>query len=151
MPAAAELLDEMNRVQAAWRVFRPRARVTEEVLAKYRAASADPDALHLVAEIDGAVVGMALATVHQPSGFSDDRSVEISSFVVRASHRGRGIGSGLAAEVASFARERGVQRLDLRVFAANQGAIAFWTRMGFRPRMIQMVADPSTMGTDQTP
>jgi ribosomal protein S18 acetylase RimI-like enzyme len=150
LPAAAELLEEMNRLQSRWRIFRPRRGIREEILAVYRAASLDPEAAHLVAEAEGTVVGMALAKVHRPSTFSDEASVEVSSFVVRRADQGRGIGRALAAEVARFARDRGVQRLDLRVFSGNDPAIAFWTRLGFRPRMIQMVADVADVAPDET-
>jgi ribosomal protein S18 acetylase RimI-like enzyme len=70
--------------------------------------------------------------------------------VVRPSHRGRGVGAALATEVARFARERGVRHLDLRVFAANDQAVAFWARMGFRPRIVQMVAtaDPEERASE---
>ena len=140
LPAVRELLAEMERHQRGWRIFVPRPGAAEEVMARYRAAVRDPDALHLLAEVDGRVVGMALATVHRPSSFSDTRSVEVSSFVVRSSHRRRGVGRTLLEEIVRFARERGVPYLDLRVFAGNDGAIAFWDRMGFRSRMVQMVA-----------
>ena len=42
------------------------------------AALADPDALLLVAEEEGDLVGMAAGHVHQPSTFSRELAVEIS-------------------------------------------------------------------------
>jgi ribosomal protein S18 acetylase RimI-like enzyme len=156
-PALIELLDELDRSQVAWRVFEPRASYREDLLSRYRAIRADPDAVHLVADEDGRVVGMGVGVVHRPSSLSDEPSMEISSFVVRSSHRGRGVGAALAGEVARFARHRGVRHLDLRVFAENQAAVAFWERLGFRPRIVQMVAptdgarvaDPT--GVDRSP
>jgi ribosomal protein S18 acetylase RimI-like enzyme len=139
-PAVIELLDELDRSQHAWRVFEPRPGYREELLGRYRAIRADPDAVHLVADHAGRVVGMGVGVVHRPSSLSDEPSLEISSFVVRPSYRGRGIGSALAAGVARFARARGVRHLDLRVFAANGPAVAFWHRAGFQPRIVQMVA-----------
>lgn len=141
LEAAAELLAEMARIQAGWRVFEPRPGMLQDTLARLRGAQEDPDSLHLVAEEDGRVVGMALATVHRPSGFSDDRSVELSSVIVRPSHRGRGVGRAMIQEAASFALARGVRVLDLRVFSQNEDAVAFWRRLGFRPRFVQMVAE----------
>jgi GNAT superfamily N-acetyltransferase len=139
-PGVIELLDELDRSQYGWRVFEPRPGYRDELLGRYRAIRADPDAVHLVADEQGRVVGMGIGIVHRPSSLSDESSVEISSFVVRPSHRGRGIGAALAAEVARFARSRGVRHLDLRVFAANDPAVAFWEHIGFRPRIVQMVA-----------
>lgn len=164
-PALLELLDELDRSQYAWRVFEPRPSYRDDLLSRYRAIRADPDAVHLVADEDGRVVGMGVGVVHHPSSLSDEPSVEISSFVIRPSHRGRGIGAALAEEVARFARRRGVLHLDLRVFAENEAAVAFWGRLGFRPRIVQMVmpadglrgvdpADPSgadPAGVDRSP
>jgi GNAT superfamily N-acetyltransferase len=134
------LLDELSREQAGWRVFRPRGGVRAEMEARYRRALADPRAELLVAEDGPEVVGMALAMVDVPSHFSDEAAVDLSSVVVRASHRGRGIGRALASAAARFARERGVGTMVLRTFARNQGALAFWSRLGFEPRIVQMVA-----------
>ena len=145
LPAAAELLDELNRLQAPWRVFAPRPRSLDEVLARYGAAATDPDAVALIAEADGTVAGMALGQIHRPSSLSDQRSLEISAFVVRESHRGGGIGTALATRLVGFARRRHVDRLDLKVFAQNVDAVGFWTGVGFRPRMIQMVAEVSAV------
>jgi GNAT superfamily N-acetyltransferase len=139
-PALIELLDELDRSQASWRVFSPRPGYREELLARYRALRDDPDGVHVVADEGGRVVGMGVGVVHRPSSLSDESSVEISSFVVRPSHRGRGVGTAIAAEVARFAAGRGVRHLDLRVFAANDPAVAFWGTLGFRPRIVQMVA-----------
>jgi len=139
-PALIELLDELDRSQASWRVFDPRPGYREELLSRYRAIRDDPDGVHLVADEGGRVVGMGVGVLHRPSSLSDEASVEISSFVVRPSHRGRGVGTAIAAEVASFAAARGVRHLDLRVFAANDPAVAFWGSLGFRPRIVQMVA-----------
>jgi len=40
-PALIELLDELDRSQAQWRVFEPRPGYREELLARYRAIRAD--------------------------------------------------------------------------------------------------------------
>jgi ribosomal protein S18 acetylase RimI-like enzyme len=139
-PAVAELLEELDRSQGGWRVFEPRASLRSELMARYRAIDGTADAIHLVAERDGEVVGMGVGVVHRPSSVSDALALEVSSFVVSPALRGRGIGRSLLERLAQFARERGVRSLDLRVFAANELGVDFWRSHGFRPRIVQMVA-----------
>jgi ribosomal protein S18 acetylase RimI-like enzyme len=135
-----EMLDELNRLQDPWRVFVPRPGLAEEMKEHYHAALADPDAVLLVAEDDGQVIGMAVGRVHVPSSFSTDRAVELSSAYVRPSHRKRGVARALTAEVARFARSRGVDRITLKTFAQNQEAVDAWVRIGFEPRALQLTA-----------
>ena len=140
LPACLEMFAELNRLQAPWRVFTPRAELPEEMERKYRSAFDDPDALLVVAEDGDRPVGMAVGHLHRPSTFSEDSAVEISSVYVRPSHRRRGVATALTREVARFARDRGVDRLTLRTFAQNTEAVEAWARMGFEPRAIQMTA-----------
>ena len=46
----------------------------------------------------------------------------------------------LTAEVARFARSRGVDRITLKTFAQNEEAVEAWARLGFEPRALQMTA-----------
>jgi len=57
-------------------------------------------------------------------------------------------------EVARFAAERGLRRVTLKTFAQNAQALAYWERLGFRPRIIQMTAEARALtgeplGADQ--
>ena len=45
--------------------------------------------------------------------------------------RGRGLGARLAAAAIAAARSRGVERIELEVFASNARAIALYERLGF--------------------
>jgi GNAT superfamily N-acetyltransferase len=141
LPQAMELLDELAHTQAGWRVFSPRDGFREQMLARYRRALDGPDARLYVAQ-DGpaGIVGMALAEIVVPSSFSDERAVELSSVVVRPTHRGRGVGKALVAAVGLFAAAWGVARVTLKTFAANDGAMRFWLDAGFEPRVIQLTA-----------
>ena len=50
---------------------------------------------------------------------------------VRASHRGRGIGTKLLAHAEEFARERGMHRMELEVSDKNEYAIRLYERLGY--------------------
>lgn len=139
--AAAELLDLLDAEQAEWRVFSPRPGYREDILARYRAALDDSEALLSVAEEeDGVIVGMALVRPTTPSSFSDQRAMELSTVVVRPSHRRRGVGRTLTEAAVRFAADRGVGRITLKVFSGNRGAVQFWEAVGFRSRFVQYTA-----------
>jgi GNAT superfamily N-acetyltransferase len=133
------LFQELDRMQADWRVFTPRPGFYDEVGAKYQEALANPDTVVLVAEDDeGEVVGMAYGESRVPSRFSDERALEVSGVVVRAGYRGRGVGRELVHEAGRFAAERGIGWIELKTFAPNRGAMEFWEDLGFVPRVMQL-------------
>jgi len=141
VPALVALFQELDRMQADWRVFTPRPGFFDEVGEKYREAMNNPDAVVLVVEDDeGEVVGMAYGEARTPSRFSDERALELSGVVVRAGYRGRGVGGELVREAARFAQERQIAWIELKTFAPNRGAMEFWEDLGFEPRVVQLTS-----------
>ena len=141
VPSLVALFQELDRLQADWRVFTPRPGFYDEVGEKYQEAINNPDAVVLVVEDDeGEVVGMAYGEARTPSRFSDERALELSGVVVRAGYRGRGVGRELVAEAARFAQERDVDWIELKSFSPNRGAMEFWEDLGFTPRVVQLTS-----------
>ena len=141
VPALVALFQELDRMQADWRVFTPRPGFYDEVGEKYQEAISNPDAVVLVVEDDERdVVGMAYGEARVPSRFSDERALELSGVVVRAGYRGRGVGRELVAEAARFAEARDIEWIELKTFAPNRGAMEFWEDLGFTPRVIQLTS-----------
>ncbi len=140
VPELVAMFQELDRMQRDWRVFTPRPGFYDEVAVKYRESLDAPDRLLVVAEEDGEVVGMAYGEVRVPSRFSDERSFEISGVMVRADHRGRGVGRALAEEAARFAEELGIDWMELKIFWPNEQAMGFWRTLGFTPRVVQVTA-----------
>ncbi|MGQ0668248.1 MAG: GNAT family N-acetyltransferase [Actinomycetota bacterium] len=145
LPALVALFQELDRMQRDWRVFTPRPGFYDEVGTKYREAMETPDAVVLVSEHEGEVVGMAYGEIHTPSRFSDERALEISGVVVRAGYRGRGVGRALLQEAGRFATERGVGWIELKTFAPNEGALSFWEGLGFTPRVVQLTSSTEAL------
>jgi GNAT superfamily N-acetyltransferase len=77
-----------------------------------------------VAELDGAVVGLAGLLV-------ENGRAELEPIVVAAAARGRGVGRVLAERVIAAARERGFPRLRVRPVGRNTDAIRFFHAVGF--------------------
>lgn len=91
-----------------------------------------PTVHYLVAEVDGLVVGHAVASVVPDVA-------ELQRIAVDEAHRRAGLASDLLAAVERLARDGGADRLLLEVREGNAGAISFYAERGFvaidrRPR-----------------
>ena len=140
LPDLIGLFEELERMQRDWRVFTPRPGFYDEVAKRFREAMMAEDRVVLVAEDDTEAVGMAYAEIRVPSRFSDERALEISGVVVRSGHRGQGVGRELVAEAARFAKEKGAAFIEVKSFWPNKASMAFWSALGFNPRVVQLVA-----------
>jgi ribosomal protein S18 acetylase RimI-like enzyme len=146
LPALVTLFQELDRLQRDWRVFTPRSGFYDEVETKFRAAmEPSRDAVVLVAEHEGEIVGMGYGEAHVPSRFSDERALEVSGVIVRSGHRGQGVGRALMREAARFAAERDIPWVELKTYAPNRAAMTFWEDLGFKPRVVQMTSASRTL------
>jgi ribosomal protein S18 acetylase RimI-like enzyme len=96
----------------------------------------DPDNLHLVAIVDGRVVGSLDAWLHEPSGPGSTRRPLSGADVglgVLDDYGGRGIGSGLIAAAEAWACDLGLDELRLEVAAENADARRLYERLGYEP------------------
>lgn len=84
----------------------------------------------LVAREKKGVVGVALA-VYAPSA-ELGRVLVIQDFFVDPAVRMKGVGRALAARLLEEAKAMRIDRVDLEVFPKNEGAAAFWKKIGFR-------------------
>ena len=103
---------------------------------RFRDLITDPDRLVLVATLDDAVVGTALA---HAEAFTDGR--ELASFdgiYVEPAGRSVGLGQLLAAEIDEWARRRGCIGIDGRVLPGDREAKAFFEGSGYKARFIMM-------------
>lgn len=97
---------------------------------------ARPDAVILVAECAGAVVGMCTVQL-TASTARGGLSAGLEDVVVDRAWRGRGIGSALLAAAEDWARGRGAVRLALLADETNLPALDFYGRLGFtRTRLV---------------
>jgi RimJ/RimL family protein N-acetyltransferase len=78
----------------------------------------------LVAESGGQLIGMIHIEVSR-AGFGD------IGMLVSREWRGRGVGSALVQAAAGWARDHGLHKLSLEVFAHNAAAIALYRKCGF--------------------
>ena len=126
---AAPLITHVNEVGAE-RVF-----IHTERLERSAEEEADilrkldrQSTLYLVALIDGKLVG---STDVQRGRLVKNAHTATLGVAVRKPARGIGLGKALLEDDIRWAREAGVRKLSLTVFATNQGAIALYLQLGF--------------------
>ncbi|MGI6208476.1 MAG: GNAT family N-acetyltransferase [Anaerolineae bacterium] len=97
---------------------------------------ADPQALLVVAEVGGTVVGFLEAALGEakPLPFLvQKRFVTVNNLMVDAASRRLGVGRALMAAAQDWVRTQGTQELRLTVYDGNPGAMAFYQALGFTP------------------
>jgi len=113
----------------------------EKLLHEVKATEADfrkmmfgprPSATAVLAEVDGAVVGMALY-YYTFSTFTGRCDIFLEDLFVMPEHRGHGIGLALFRHLAGIARDEQCRRIEWRVLNWNQPSIDFYRRIGARP------------------
>ncbi len=92
------------------------------------------DGIVLVAEEDGAAVGLALG---RPTG---TKVAELRDLYVRPDARRSGVAAALVREFADRVRAGGGEVVELEVLASNEVARAVYERWGFRPVELRLAA-----------
>ena len=102
------------------------------------------DADHLVAELDGQVIGFVnvqRASHPKYPMFRPHEFALIESAVVDAPHRGKGVGTLLFRAAIDWARDHGLRHVQTTVWHANAGAREFYLNQGFRPMTMKLELD----------
>lgn len=112
--------------------FAPRADAAAGLADAVRRSLDDSGAALWVAEWTGACVGFCSARVERaPRAAHEPCRVAIDEIVVAASQRRSGLGRALAQAALAWAKERGAERVEVRVAAGNATGQAFWRALGF--------------------
>ena len=73
---------------------------------------------------------------HQPDYYG-----YLGFMYVDPSHRGKGLNSQIITHLKNWAKEKGISKLKLDVYAENQNAINAYKKFGFNHHMIEMMMD----------
>jgi ribosomal protein S18 acetylase RimI-like enzyme len=112
--------------------FAPRAGAAAGLVDAVRHALDDSDAALWVVQLDGACVGFCSARIERaPRAVREQCRVAIDEIAVAASQRRSGHGRALAEAAFAWAKERGAERVEIRVAARNATGQAFWRALGF--------------------
>jgi putative acetyltransferase len=125
--ALVALGQEVSAEPEGWLIARAWRGVGEE--RRYlRAVRRSPHAAVFVAESpEGIVARLSLARDTNPAS----PHVADLGLLVAASHRRRGIGRALLEQAVAWAREAGVEKIELHVFPHNEPAIRLYEQFGF--------------------
>lgn len=104
-----------------------------------------PDTVLLLARVGEKLAGYGLAQVTPTASTwladtweTQDRIGEIESLAVTVSHRNRGLGSALLAELERELGAQGVHSLVIGALPANSGALRLYTRRGYEPTWLYL-------------
>jgi ribosomal protein S18 acetylase RimI-like enzyme len=121
------------------------AQTWEQQRAIYEELFAKPDTLVLLANVDGALVGYAVAhmmpvreTWIYDTWETGERIGELEAIGVLPEHRGKGIGSALLDAVDRELEALGVKDVILGVLPGNTDAMRLYARRGFTPTWLYM-------------
>lgn len=103
----------------------------DEFFAVCLAGAAAGTHLIILAKIDDAPIGFALARLQQHWYRSSVRMGSVDEFYVAPGHRRAGIGRALAARIIEAMRAAGATTITASVLQAKLDALLFWQRMGF--------------------
>lgn len=85
-----------------------------------------------IAERDARAVGFCTVRVETaPSGVRERARASITELYVRPEARRSGLGRALVDAALVWARERGAERVEVRVAARNDAGRSFWRSLGF--------------------
>ena len=127
-PALVELGTEVGNEPGGWLITANGWRSAGDERRYLRALRRYPHAAVYVAEDEGRIVGrLSIARDQHPASYH----VADLGLMVAATHRRRGIGRALLDAAVEWARESGVQKLELHVFPHNEPAIQLYERFGF--------------------
>ena len=133
LPRLAELWIEITSHHASIDpLFSLRPSAESEVQRLIAALLHDPDATIFVWEAPDDLLGFCSVRVDRaPPVLEETRRAEIIDLGVTAAARRQGIGRELVAAALTWAEDRGVTRVEVRVAARNREGQAFWRSLGF--------------------
>ena len=101
---------------------------TVEQTRSYLQRAAEGLLYQVVAEVNGRVIGACDISPRQGTGFTH---VGVLGMFLLSEWRGRGIGRQLLEACLSAARNSGLERIELEVFADNEAALHLYETQGF--------------------
>lgn len=100
-----------------------------------------PTSCILVAEADGHLVGSLHGYLRPSNAWRTEPIAEIMTLFVESGSRNQRLGEALVEEFRGWAAGIGAKRLAVSAFAANDRAIRFYRRVGFRPYELVLEQD----------
>ncbi len=132
---------QQQHVEGEPTLFLPDGVFSRETYAGY---FADPNQAVLLGVEAGEAVGyLHYEIVDKPQSEYRlaQRYIHVHALSIKAEHRRKGYGEQLMAYVVQLAKDQGIPGVKLEVWAFNEGAQAFYRRLGFRAFELKMMLD----------
>ena len=123
MPAVLELIKELAKFEKE-----PEAVITTVETLEKEGFGENPLFECFVAVVEGKIEGMAL--VYYRFSTWKGRTLHLEDLIVREKKRGTGMGNALYKKVITYAKEKGLKRVEWVVLDWNKHAINFYERSG---------------------
>lgn len=138
IPRLCELLEELFTLESDFQPDRAKqAQALQLLIDTGNDNREQPTRVVWIADLDGEVIGMCSLQVLISTAEGGEVGL-IEDVIIDAAHRGRGIGQHMLQSLETWARERGLTRLQLLADTHNRGALSFYERHGWHP--MQMLA-----------
>lgn len=139
------LQDQIERSNPdLWRM-KPSARRSLRSQIRSRIETANGYALVADHEEDG-VIGVVFGRIVVNRRYTPSRAGQIDQAFVHADHRRMGIGSRLVGLLCRFFAAEEIEDISLRYVVGNKEAAAFWSALGFSPRIVTAGAGREDLG-----
>ena len=95
----------------------------------------DPEQEIVVADSDGIICGFAVLhhIVKPATPFMYERDfMDVDEFCVDKEYRRQGVASEIITFIRKYAKEKGLNRIELNMWEFNQDALAFYEAVGFK-------------------
>lgn len=93
----------------------------------------------VVAEVENNIIGFStLFLSDRPEVFLIKRIASIHDTYVKVEFRKKGVARKLTEALVSFAKDKGVEMINLSVAVANESGTRFWEEVGFKPTLNYM-------------
>jgi ribosomal protein S18 acetylase RimI-like enzyme len=99
------------------------------------------DAAVFVADLNGTIIGAIIAWVRQTPDIPmlvPRRYVSVDNLIVDEQYQHQGVGQALMEQIHAWTRSLGLKNVHLTVWDFNQGALAFYEKLGYKMLHHQM-------------
>lgn len=104
----------------------------------FKSHTSNERGLCLIVETEDQTIGYLVGHLNEQTELRPLTVAEIESMYVEPEYRSGGIGAGLANQFLKWAERNSATRVAVSAFVANERAIAFYERLGFKPRMLTL-------------
>lgn len=104
-------------------------------------ALSSPDALYLIAELDGRPIGYTVALLEALPDYLalSGRDCVIEVLYVEEAARGRGVGTALLETCLAWAKKQRVKRVRAGIYAQNRASLGLFERLGLHAHHVTVL------------